>query len=66
MTFFVDKTMDGSLESNSLPVLDLYANSGLQPMVDEIRITYIPDGLHPNDKGHQLIASKLETFLRNL
>ena len=53
-------------EYYSLPVLDLYANSGLQPIVDEIRITYIPDGLHPNDMGHRLIASKLETFLRNL
>ena len=53
-------------EYYSLPVLDLYANSGLQPMVEEIRTTYIPDGLHPNDLGHQIIASKLETFLRSL
>ncbi len=53
-------------EYYSLPVLDLFANSGLQPMVEEIRDTYIPDGLHPNDQGHQVIANKLEMFLKAL
>ena len=53
-------------EYYSIPVLDLYASSGLQPEVEEIKNTYIPDGIHPNDLGHQIIADKLETFLRNL
>ena len=53
-------------EYYSLPVLDLYASSGLQPEVEGIKNTYIPDGLHPNDLGHQVIAYKLETFLKNL
>ena len=53
-------------EYYSLPILDLYASSGLQPEVEEIKNTYIPDGLHPNDLGHQIIAHKLETFLQNL
>ena len=53
-------------EYYSLPVLDLYAASGMQPEVDEIRIAYIPDGLHPNDAGHEVIARKLELFLRSL
>ena len=27
---------------------------------------YMPDGLHPNDAGHVLIANKLQKFLENL
>jgi len=53
-------------EYYSLPILDLYANSGLQPEVESIKDTYVPDGLHPNDLGHQILAHKLETFLRSL
>lgn len=53
-------------EYYSIPILDLYANSGLQPEVEEIKDVYIPDGLHPNDLGHQIIAHKLEVFLQSL
>lgn len=53
-------------EYYSLPVLDLYANSGLQPAIKEIQETYIPDGLHPSDEGHKVIATKLEAFLKSL
>ena len=53
-------------EFYSLPVLDLYASSGLQPQVEEIKNAYIPDGLHPNDEGHKIIAYKLKKFLENL
>lgn len=53
-------------EYYSLPILDLYATSGMQPEVEEIKNTYIPDGLHPNDLGHQILAHKLEVFLQNL
>ncbi len=53
-------------EFYSLPVLDLYATSGLQPCIPEIKENYIPDGLHPNDKGHVIIAHKLKRFLEAL
>ena len=53
-------------EYYSLPVLDLYATSGLQPEIKEIKENYIPDGLHPNDDGHVLIAQKLKRFLELL
>lgn len=53
-------------EYYSLPVLDLYATSGLQPEIEEIKENYIPDGLHPNDRGHQVIAQKLKKFLELL
>ena len=49
-----------------LPVLDLYATSGIQPRVDIIRQAFAPDGLHPNDAGHARIARRLEGFLNVL
>lgn len=53
-------------EYYSLPLLDLYAVSGMQPEVPIIRERYIPDGLHPNDEGHAVITRKLATFLKTL
>lgn len=50
-------------EFYSLPVLDLYKNSGLQPEIPEIKERYIPDGLHPNDAGHEILADLVEKFL---
>ena len=50
----------------SLPVLDLYAASGMQPEVPAIREAYIPDGLHPNDAGHVRLAQLITAFLRSL
>ena len=53
-------------EYYSLPVLDLYASSGLQPEIKEIQENYIPDGVHPNDNGNAVIARKLKMFLQQL
>lgn len=53
-------------EFYSLPVLDLFATSGLQPEIEEIKENYIPDGLHPNDNGNAVIATKLKKFLESL
>jgi hypothetical protein len=50
-------------EYYSLPVCDLWAISGLQPNVPIIREKYIPDGLHPNDAGHEIIAERIANFL---
>ncbi len=50
-------------EYYSLPVLDLFACSGLQPDVPSIRNGYVPDGLHPNDDGHRILAGKIGRFL---
>ena len=46
-------------EYYSLPVLDLYAGSGLQPNVPVIREVFVPDGLHPNDAGQEILATKI-------
>lgn len=53
-------------ENYAIPVLDLYAVSGIQPNVEIIRNTYCPDGVHPNEAGQELIANKLEGFLKSL
>ncbi|MFU0827863.1 MAG: SGNH-hydro domain-containing protein [Lachnoclostridium sp.] len=53
-------------EYYSIPVLDLYAVSGIQPAVKINRELYLPDGLHPSDLGHRLIAEKFVNFMKLL
>ena len=53
-------------EYYSLPVLDLFATSGLQPKVPVIQQRYVPDGLHPNDAGHRLLTQQIISFLQQL
>lgn len=48
----------------SIPVLDLFRASGLQPEIPWQQEHYMPDGLHPNDAGHAIIAHCLENFLK--
>ena len=50
-------------EFYSLLVMDLWANSGIQPRVDIIKEKYCPDGLHPNDAGHEKMAERIAGFL---
>ncbi|MGI5989525.1 MAG: SGNH/GDSL hydrolase family protein [Lachnospiraceae bacterium] len=50
----------------SLPVLDLYRTSGMNPNIPELKERYNPDGLHPNDAGHELIYNKLKSMLLSL
>lgn len=49
-----------------LPVLDLYATGGIQPRVAACREALCPDGLHPNDAGHILLARRIGEFLKML
>ena len=53
-------------EFYSIPVLDLYATSGLQPQVPIIMEKYCPDGLHPNDAGQEKMYKRLRGFLTAL
>ncbi|MBO5006450.1 MAG: SGNH/GDSL hydrolase family protein [Clostridia bacterium] len=50
----------------SIPFLDLMAVSGIAPRVPVLKELYMPDGLHPNDAGHEKIAAKLKGFLETL
>lgn len=53
-------------ERHSVPVIDLFNISGIDPSVSEVRTAYMPDGLHPNAAGHEkisaIIAASLETL----
>lgn len=53
-------------EYYSVPVLDLFACGELSGSTPEWYKKYMPDGLHPNDEGHKIIANKLGRFLENL
>lgn len=53
-------------EYYSLPLLDLFSMSGLQPKIPVIKEMYMPDGLHPSDAGHEILANKIISFLKNL
>lgn len=53
-------------EHYALPVLDLYATSGIQPENPVSRERLCPDGLHPSDEGHALIARRVGLFLQTL
>ena len=52
-------------EFYALPVLDLYAKSGLQPYVESNNQRYFQDGLHPNEAGHRILAKQILTFLES-
>ena len=53
-------------ELYALPVLDLFATGGICPRFACHREAFAPDGLHPNDAGHEIIARKLTAFLKSL
>ncbi len=53
-------------EYYSLPVLDLYAVSGIQPAVPVMMEKFMPDGLHPNDAGHVILMGKIAKFIESL
>ncbi|MBQ7039909.1 MAG: SGNH/GDSL hydrolase family protein [Clostridia bacterium] len=50
----------------SIPVLDLYATSGIQPEIPVVKERLAPDGLHPNDAGHLILAERIKGFLEAL
>ncbi len=50
----------------SVPVLDLWSVSGIQPAIPANFIAYTADGLHPNDRGAERVADRLIAFLNAL
>ena len=53
-------------QRNGVPVLDLYNELPIDPDIEEDRHEYTIDGLHPNDRGHAMIAEELRRFLEAL
>ena len=52
-------------EYYAIPVLDLYKCSSLQPQVKILMEKYVPDGIHPNEAGHVILADRITAFLKN-
>ena len=44
-------------------VLDLYHSSKIHPRLENARETLVPDGLHPNDAGHAILAEEIFDFI---
>lgn len=53
-------------EKYAVPVLDLYREGMISTATQELSTIYFKDGLHPNELGHDVIARKVEAFLRGL
>ena len=51
-------------EYYSLPVLDLYAESGITPRVAVLMERYMPDGLHPSDAGNEILYNLIANFIK--
>lgn len=50
----------------SVPVLDLYRNSGFYPFNSAFNTNSMPDGLHPNEEGHLALSYKILAFLNSI
>jgi lysophospholipase L1-like esterase len=53
-------------EFYGLYVLDLYKELNINPNITLNKTTYMPDTLHPNAAGHQLIANAIINFTKRL
>ena len=65
LVYFI-RAMREVCEYYSIPVLDMYKESGMYGNMRVWCDEFMPDGLHPNDKGHAIMAHKLQKFLENL
>ena len=65
LSCYID-TIKKVAEYYAIPVLDLWSVSGIQPRVDILKEKYCPDGLHPNDAGHERMAAVIGAYLENL
>ena len=50
----------------AFPVLDLRAESGIQPQIPVIAEKFTTDGLHPNDAGYARLFRIIDRFITNL
>jgi lysophospholipase L1-like esterase len=53
-------------EYYGLYVLDLYKELNINPIISTNKTTFMPDGLHPNGAGHQLIANAITNFVKRI
>ena len=49
-----------------LPVIDMFRTCPIQPRVQSQRTALMPDGVHPNDAGHRVVADRLINAMQAL
>ena len=49
-----------------IPVVDLFRTCPIQPRFEPQRQLLMPDGVHPNDAGHRIIARRLISAMQAL
>ena len=59
---YVD-ALEAVCERWSVPVIDLFSESGIHPAVPAQKTSYMPDGIHPNAAGHEKIAYLIKNCL---
>ncbi len=50
----------------SIPIIDLYNRSMMNPHVPDQRTAYLPDATHPNRVGHEILALPVISYFKNL
>lgn len=50
-------------ERYAVPVIDLFASSGISPLLPEHRARYMPDGLHYSPEGYERLARRIAAGL---
>ena len=60
------KAIKDVCERYSIPTIDLYSMSGLNPVIPGIKSGYTSDGLHLNNTGHHMIAVYIAKQLNTL
>lgn len=53
-------------EYYAIPCLDIFHSCRIKPYNQTSLDTYMPDGLHPNEEGHKLLAEQMLPFLESL
>lgn len=53
-------------EMFGVPVLDLYNFYELNPNITKMKDLYLPDGLHPNKKGMNILGNRITSFIKNM
>ena len=50
----------------SLPVLDLWSISGIQPNLEIQKEMFMPDGIHPSDAGYARLFAIIDSYVKSL
>lgn len=50
----------------SIPVLDMFHESGMRPWDANFKAALMPDGTHANEAGHKILAAKIKMFIESL